>query len=113
MSRVCVQAAPNRSRLRSMKALIRFCSAAVIGIAVATAPCGASGDRLGSQIGPSPIVLADTSPAQLSVAVLLNSGGYTDESRSKTLLDISFQHGGRPVQFVKGEKVACDGVELT
>ena len=85
---------------------------ALLALALIAGCGGSGGSELGSQVGPSPIVLNDTSPAQLSITVNLNMGGPDVASRAKTLLDIGFQHGGRPVQFVAGESVTCNGSQL-
>jgi len=65
-----------------------------------------------SQAGPSPAVLKDTSPSQLTVFVAANMGGYDATTRDKTLIDINIQHGGRPVKFVAGEQITCNDVVL-
>jgi hypothetical protein len=73
--------------------------------------CGAiHGDYPSSQIGPSPIVLSDTSPGQLGVLVGLNMGGYDAATRHTTQMHVSFQHGDRRVNFIAGEQFACNGV---
>ena len=77
---------------------------ALIVIGCGTAPTGLNS----SQAGPSPIVLKDTSPGQLAVLVGVNMGGY--DPRDKTVIFVTFQHDGRPVQFVAGETVACNSV---
>jgi len=71
--------------------------------------CGGGETGLNSsQAGPSPTVLTDTSPGHLTVFVALNMGGYSAASRVKTLIDVNFQHSGRPVEFIAGERVTCN-----
>lgn len=90
-----------------MKTLLAALStAAVLG-------CGAIPPVLHSQVGPSPVVLKETSAGQLAVFVAVDQGGYDTASRDMTRIDINFQHEGRPVNFVAGEQVACAGVTLT
>jgi hypothetical protein len=75
--------------------------------------CGAAHDDFnGSSAGPSPVVLKDTSAAQLSVIVALNVGGYDNTTRDSTRFDVMFESDGHPVRFVAGEGVACAGVAL-
>jgi hypothetical protein len=59
------------------------------------------------------VVLADTSAAQLAVTVSLTMGGYDSSTREKATIDVFLQHDGRPVQFIKSERVDCVGVRLT
>jgi hypothetical protein len=83
-------------------------------VAVVMSGCGGGHEALlASQVAPSPVVLADTSAAQLAVTVFLNVGGYDSATREKTTLDVLLQHDGRPVQFIKSERVDCIGVRLT
>ena len=90
-----------------MKTLVAaLAAAAVLG-------CGAVRPDLSSQAGPSPVVLKDTSAGQLAVFVIVDQGGYNTASRDMTRIDILFQHGGRPVNFVAGEQVVCAGGTLT
>jgi len=80
---------------------------------VLLAACGAGGGQTGvdgSSVGPSPIVLQDTSPGQLSVYVAVSLGGYDISNRDKTRINVMFQNNGHPVKFVAGEKVICGGV---
>ena len=86
--------------------------AGALAMAFLTVACGNHGDHSGSQVGPSPVVLTDTSPKELAVTVAINMGGYEAATRDKTLIDIFFQHGGRPVRFVAGEGVTCGAVRL-
>jgi hypothetical protein len=86
-----------------------WCSAAVTGIAlIALSACGGPHGIIGSTVGPSPVVLNDTSAAQLTVSVALNMGDSTP--RDRTSLHVGFQHEGHPVKFVAGEHVECGGV---
>jgi hypothetical protein len=89
-------------------------SVAASGIAlIMLSACGAAhGDFNDSSAGPSPVVLKDTSAAQLSVIVALNVGGYDNTTRDRTLVDLMIQADGHPVRFVAGEKVACGEVAL-
>jgi len=83
-------------------------------VVVAMPGCGGGHEELlHSQVAPSPVVLADTSAAQLAVTVSLNMGGSDSSSRDKTTIDVLMQHDGRPVQFIKSERVDCVGVRLT
>lgn len=92
---------------------LRWRSLGAIGIAVVVIGCGGGQTGLnGSEVGPSPIVLKDTSPGQLTVFVALNMGGYDAATRDKTLVDVNFQHGGRLVEFIAGERVTCNDVAL-
>lgn len=76
--------------------------------------CGASSTTIdGSQVGPSPIILEDTSASQLAVFISINVGGYDLATRNKAVLDINFQHTGRPVNLVAGEKLTCSTLKLT
>ena len=87
-------------------------SVAAGGIALlALSACGeAHGDYTGSSLGPSPVVLTDTSAAQLTVSFALNMGGYDNTSREWTLVHVGLMHDGHPVKFVAGEHVTCGGV---
>jgi hypothetical protein len=62
---------------------------------------------MGSQVGPSPAVLEDTSPSQLDVLVTAQMG-YIDQGADQTLIDLTFQHDRRPVKFVAGELMKCN-----
>src|SRR5712664_2562505 len=93
---------------------VRWHSIVATAIAPLLIACGGNpADLNGSQAGPSPLVLQDTSPGQLTVFVALDMGGYDAASREKTLIDVHLQHGGRPVKFVAGEQITCGGVGLT
>jgi hypothetical protein len=82
-------------------------------VAVFMSGCGSGHEELlHSQVAPSPVVLADTSAAQLAVTVSLTMGGYDSSTREKTTIDVLMQHDGRPVQFIKSERVDCVGVRL-
>jgi hypothetical protein len=87
-------------------------SVAATGMALIVLGCGGRQTGLDSQVGPSPVVLKDTSPGQLAVSVALNLGGYDTSTRDKTVLDVNFQQSGRPVEFTGGESVTCTGVAL-
>lgn len=80
---------------------------------VLTVCCGGSTGRLDSQVGPSPVVLTDTSPGQLSVFVAITLGGYEATSRDSGMVHVSFITGDRPVKFVAGERVTCAGIGMT
>jgi hypothetical protein len=85
----------------------------LVGLLAASAlACGGGPPNLGSQVGPSPVVLSDTSASRLAVSVRLTLGGYDTPTRDRTMIDVIFEHGGHPVQFVAGEKVICAGVAL-
>lgn len=87
--------------------------AIAIGVGLVVSGCATSGNTIdGSQVGPSPVVLEDSSPAQLGVFVSLNIGGYDVASRNQAVLDINFQHAGSPVAFIADERVTCNGVTL-
>lgn len=64
-------------------------------------------------VAPQPVVLSSTAPAKLDVSVILTLGGYDLQSRDSTTIDFGFTSGGRPVNFVGDEQVACDGASLT
>src|SRR6202171_2664663 len=84
-------------------------STAVSGVVlIALAACGEPRGIIGSTVGPSPVVLTDTSAAQLTVSVALNMGD--SPPRDRTSLHIGFQHDGHPVKLVAGEHVECGGV---
>lgn len=59
-------------------------------------------------IGPPAIVLKDTSPGQLALALSLTMGGYDASTRDMIGLGISFTHQKRLVQFVAGEHITCN-----
>lgn len=80
--------------------------------ALALAGCGGTPTMVDSRAGPSPVVLQDPTPDQLAVSVALNLGGYDLATRDQALLDVMFQHDGRPVRFVAGERVTCGGVAM-
>ncbi len=77
------------------------------------AGCGTAGEFKSSQAGPSPVVLADTSPGQLQVGVYLSMGGYDPTRREGAILDINFTSAGRTVSFIRNEAVTCNGTALT
>ncbi len=62
---------------------------------------------------PAPIILTDTSPTHLSVAIGVTIGGYDATSRDTTEIAIQFLYNGRLVQFTKGETLACNGAKPT
>ncbi len=64
------------------------------------------------QAGPPPLVLADTSPDQLTAQIHLTIGGYDPASQNFAELSIVFVHQGRWVQFVRGERLVCNGIAL-
>jgi hypothetical protein len=57
-------------------------------------------------------VLADTSPDQLAAQIHLTIGGYDAASQNLAELSIVFLHQGRWVQFVRGERLVCNGITL-
>jgi hypothetical protein len=81
-------------------------------LAASAFACGSGPPDLTSQVGPSPVVLADTSASQLNVSVRLTIGGYDTSTRDRTMIDVNFLHGEHPVQFVADERVVCAGVSL-
>lgn len=93
---------------RDWRPLAAFTAA---GILVA---CGRSGTvgEYSSGPGPSPVVLQDTSPGQLTVSVVMSIGGYDAATRDRTLIDVLFRHGGLPVAFIAGEQVTCAGIAM-
>jgi hypothetical protein len=91
---------------RAVAASVLFMMAAGCG----AGPANTAGVQ--SQVGPSPVVLADTSPGQLQVSVMLSTGGYDVATRENTRIDVAFSAGGHPVKFVSGERVTCDSVGL-
>jgi hypothetical protein len=64
------------------------------------------------QAGPPPLVLEDTSPDQLAAQVHLTMGGYDRATQNVAELSIVFLHQGRWVRFVRGERLACNGIAL-
>jgi hypothetical protein len=62
--------------------------------------------------GPPPVVLDDTSPGQLTAQVHLTIGGYNPAAQNVAELSVVFLHQGRWVQFVRGERLACNGMSL-
>jgi hypothetical protein len=68
-----------------------------------------SSTTIGDQAGPPPIILADTPPSALDVAVGINIGGYTASTRDTTEIAIHFLSQGRLVTFQQGETLACNG----
>jgi hypothetical protein len=83
-----------------------------LAVAALAGACGGTRE-LTSQAGPSPVVLADTSPAQFQVGVFVSMGGYDRSSRDGAMVDINFTAGGHPVRFTRNEGVACNGTALT
>ncbi len=65
-----------------------------------------------SYVGPPPIILQDTAPGQLALSVNLGFGGYDAATRDTAELDVVFASRGRTVQFVAGERLACNGLAL-
>jgi hypothetical protein len=64
------------------------------------------------QAGPPPVVLEDTSPDQLAAQIHLTIGGYDPATHKLAELSIVFLHQGHWVQFVRGERLACNGIPL-
>lgn len=64
------------------------------------------------EAGPPPLVLEDTSPDQLAPQVHLTIGGYDPATQNLAELSIVFLHQGRWVQFVRGERLTCNGITL-
>ena len=64
------------------------------------------------QVGPAPVVLANTAPDQLAAQVHLTMGGYDPATPGIAELSIVFLHGGHWVSFVRGERVTCNGLPL-
>lgn len=93
-----------------LAALSELSLAVVFGMLVLTACGHADSPGLASQAGPSPIVLTDTSPAQLAVFASVDMGGYDATSRHKARIEVYFRHGDRPVKFVAGEQLTCNGI---
>jgi hypothetical protein len=62
--------------------------------------------------GPPPLVLQDTSPDQLAAQVHLTIGSYDPATRNVAELSIVFLHDGHWVQFVRGERLTCNGIPL-
>lgn len=91
----------------------RWCLVLPIGIGLLVGACGSSPAGLNdSEAGPSPVVLKDTSPGQLTVSVGVNMGGYDANARDRTLIDVNFLHDSRPVRFIAGEQLKCNDVPL-
>jgi hypothetical protein len=56
--------------------------------------------------------MKDFSPASLAVSLHLTMGDYMVGSRDITEMGISFASGARSVQFVRDERLACNGIPL-
>lgn len=99
--------------------LIAACTPVHLGSALATPsispstkPSAAGSITVIDQAGPPPLVLADTSPGQLAAQIHLAIGGYDPASQNLAELSIVFLHQGRWVQFVRGERLTCNGITL-
>lgn len=79
----------------------------LLSLALALAACGGIADYV-----PQPVVLPDTTPAQLDAFLAVTMGGYDAATRDMTQLHVGFAAGGRPVQFIADERVVCNGVTL-
>jgi len=75
-------------------------------------PSAAGSTTIVDQAGPPPLVLEDTSPDQLAAQVHLTIGGYDPAAKNIAELAIVFLHQGRWVQFVRGERLTCNGIWL-
>jgi hypothetical protein len=75
-------------------------------------PTAAGSATIIDQVGPPPVVLEDTSPDQLAAQVHLTIGGYDPATQNLAELSIVFLHQGRWVQFVRGERLSCNGITL-
>jgi hypothetical protein len=95
---------------KSRIALSRLVGLTVLVIAAACG--GPTQSGLSSQAGPSPIVLKDTSPGQIHLAVNVSLGGYDPSTRDTATVGINFTAQNRPVKFVGGEGVTCNGIAL-
>src|SRR2546421_6974455 len=73
--------------------------------------CGAV--EHGDSVAVQPTVLADSSPRNLNAAVIVSLGGYDVNTRDHALLDVNVMSGGKPVKFVAGEAISCEGRALT
>src|SRR5262245_10489577 len=71
-----------------------------LGAVVALAACG-----------PAPTTLSDTSAGNLDVTITIQDD-LTSPGKLAAII-VSFDNGGRTVQFTNGESVTCDGVPLT
>jgi hypothetical protein len=80
------------------------------GTSPGTKPSAARSLTIIDQAGPPPLVLADTSPDQLAAQIHLTIGGYDRASQNLAELSIVFLHQGRWVQFVRGERLTCNGI---
>jgi hypothetical protein len=80
---------------------------ALVGALLLASGCGSVGDKM-----PAPTVLHDTSPRQLQLYIFVTLGGYEIGTRETASIEIDFQAGGRPVQFISNEGVNCNGIEL-
>ncbi len=78
----------------------------------ATTPTLPSGGTADSFAGPPPIILEDTAPGQLALSLSLIVGGYDAATRDTTELDVVFASQGRTIQFVAGERLACNSLAL-
>jgi hypothetical protein len=64
---------------------------------------------MSSSIAVDPVVLKDAPPGQLNSHVYISLGGYDVASRDRTMIDVGFTSNGRPVKFVGGQLLSCEG----
>jgi hypothetical protein len=82
------------------------------GFSPGSKPSAAGSTTIIDEAGPPPLVLKDTSPEQLAAQVHLTIGGYDSASQNLAELSIVFLHEGHWVQFVRGERLTCNGITL-
>jgi len=75
-------------------------------------PTTAGSTTIIDQAGPPPVILQDTSPDQLAAQVHLTIGGYDPATQNLAELSIVFLHQGHSAQFVRGERLSCNGITL-
>ena len=75
-------------------------------------PTTAGSTTIIDQAGPPPVILQDTSPDQLAAQVHLTIGGYDPATQNLAELSIVFLHQGHWAQFVRGERLSCNGITL-
>src|SRR5258708_33290986 len=75
-------------------------------------PTAAGSATIIDQAGPPPVVLEDTSPDQLAAQVHLTIGGHDPATQNLAELSIVFLHQGRWGQFLRGQRLRCNGITL-